>query len=72
MDELKEINLGIIEDSPSTFVSALLPNDKVEEMKVLLYEFEDYFAWTYSKMLSLPPDMAVHKLVIKFDAKSIK
>ena len=72
MDELKEINLGTEDDPRPTFISVLLPNDRVEEVKALLHEFRDCFAWTYAEMAGLSPDVAVHKLAINPEAMPVK
>ncbi|XP_028547560.1 uncharacterized protein LOC114578513, partial [Dendrobium catenatum] len=72
MDELKEVNLGTEEDPRPTFISSLLSEDQAEEMKELLCEFRDCFAWTYVEMPGLSPDVAVHRLAIKNDAVPVK
>ena len=72
VDELQEINLGTDEEPRPTFVSASLTTEKVEELKALLCEYKDCFAWNYNEMPGLSPDIAVHKLSIKPDETPIK
>ncbi|KAI0492320.1 hypothetical protein KFK09_026591 [Dendrobium nobile] len=72
IDELKEVNLGTEGDPRPTFISSLLPEDQIEEIKELLCEFRDCFAWTYAEMSGLSPDVAVHRLAIKPDAVPVK
>ena len=72
MDDLKELNLGIIEEQKPIFVSALLSADEIEEYYQLLSEYKDVFAWTYKEMPGLDPVIAVHHLAVKPGTRPIK
>ncbi|XP_074290638.1 uncharacterized protein LOC141617349 [Silene latifolia] len=65
VDELKELNLGTIEDPRPIYVSALLTKEEEEEYYKLLVEYKDVFAWSYKEMPGLSPKVAVHRLAIK-------
>ncbi|XP_074299684.1 uncharacterized protein LOC141630833 [Silene latifolia] len=65
VDELKELNLGTIEDPRPIYVSALLTKEQEEECYKLLVEYKDIFAWSYKEMPGLSPKIAVHRLAIK-------
>ncbi|XP_074277348.1 uncharacterized protein LOC141600984 [Silene latifolia] len=65
VDELKELNLGTIEDPRPIYVSALLTKEEEEEYYKLLVEYKDVFAWSYKEMPGLSPKIAVHRLAIK-------
>ncbi|KAL0302474.1 UNVERIFIED_CONTAM: hypothetical protein Sangu_3099100 [Sesamum angustifolium] len=52
IDELKELNLGTIEEPRPIFVSALLSLEEEEQYFKTLGEYKDVFAWTYKEILS--------------------
>ena len=43
-----------------------------EELIVLVKEYIDVFAWNYEDMPGLDPQVAMHRLNIKPDAKPVK
>jgi hypothetical protein len=50
VDELKEINLGIIENPHLKFINANLSHEEKEDYMRLLMENQDIFAWSYDEM----------------------
>ncbi|KAI0494874.1 hypothetical protein KFK09_025020 [Dendrobium nobile] len=72
MDELCEINLGTESDPRPIFHSALLSESEAQEYVALISEFKDCFAWNYTEMPGLDPEVAVHKLAISPDAVPVK
>ncbi|XP_020085565.1 uncharacterized protein LOC109708295, partial [Ananas comosus] len=72
IDELLEVNLGTEEEPRPTYISALLPKDEQSNLKALLLEFVDCFAWTYKEMPGLDHEVAVHKLTISPDVRPVK
>lgn len=70
-DELLEVNLGSEGDYRPTFLSKKLDEQQAAAMRNLLYEFQDCFAWSYDEMPGLDPDVAVHHLHIKKDARPV-
>lgn len=72
VDELKEVNLGTIEEPRPTFISASLSNEEVDKYMSLLTEYRDIFAWSYKEMPGLDPKVAVHHLAIKPGYRPIK
>ncbi|KAL0446059.1 UNVERIFIED_CONTAM: hypothetical protein Slati_1733800 [Sesamum latifolium] len=72
VDELKEINLGDIENPRSIYISVLLTEDEEKAYVDLLHEFKDVFAWLYKEMLDLEPKVAVHQLSIRKGARPVK
>ena len=65
VDELKEVNLGTIEEPHPTFISASLFNEEEDKYMSLLTEYKDIFAWLYKQMSELDSKVAVHPLAIK-------
>ena len=65
VDELKELNLGTLEEPRPVYVSSLLTQEEEHEYAELLSEFKDVFAWSYKEMPGLDPRIAVHRLAIK-------
>ncbi|TYJ99655.1 uncharacterized protein E5676_scaffold562G00360 [Cucumis melo var. makuwa] len=65
VDELKEVNLGTIEEPRPTFISASLFSQEEVKYMSLLTEYRDIFACSYKEMPGLYPKVAVHHLTIK-------
>ena len=72
IDELKEINLGIIEEPWPTFISALLTPKEEERYLKLLVEYKDVFSWIYKEVSRLNPSIALHHLAIKKGMRLVK
>ncbi|KAA0054385.1 uncharacterized protein E5676_scaffold2750G00020 [Cucumis melo var. makuwa] len=72
VDELKEVNLGTIEEPCPTFLSASPSSEKKGNYLSLLIEYKDIFAWSYKEMPGLDPNVAVHHLAIKLGYGPIK
>ncbi|KAL0455858.1 UNVERIFIED_CONTAM: hypothetical protein Slati_0925000 [Sesamum latifolium] len=72
VDELKEINLGGVENPRPIYISALLIDDEEEAYVELLHEFKDVFVGSYKEMPGLDPKVAVHQLSISKGAHPVK
>ncbi|KAA0062537.1 uncharacterized protein E6C27_scaffold79G00080 [Cucumis melo var. makuwa] len=72
VDELKEVNLGTIEEPRPTFNSASLSSEEEGKYMSLLTEYKDIFAWSYKEMPGLDPKVEVHHLAIKPGYRPIK
>jgi len=60
VDELKYVNLGIIEHPCPTFINAnLSPEDEGDCMELLM-AYRDIFAWSYDEMSGLDSRVVVH------------
>ncbi|KAM1476831.1 hypothetical protein ACFXTO_038775 [Malus domestica] len=68
-DPLEEINVGTADDPRSLFISALLPHTLKVELRYLLHEFKDCFAWSYHEMPGLDRTLVEHELRIKAGCK---
>ncbi|KAA0049969.1 retrotransposon protein, putative, unclassified [Cucumis melo var. makuwa] len=55
IDELKEVNLGTIEEPRPTFISASFSSEEEGKYMSLLTEYKDIFAWSYKEMSRLDP-----------------
>ncbi|KAK4384639.1 Transposon Tf2-12 polyprotein [Sesamum angolense] len=55
IDELKEVNLGDIENPRPIYISASLTHGEEITYIALLNEFKDVFAWSYKEMPGLDP-----------------
>ncbi|KAL0368039.1 UNVERIFIED_CONTAM: hypothetical protein Scaly_1022800 [Sesamum calycinum] len=55
IDELKEVNLGDIENPRPIYISASLTHGEEGTYIALLHEFKDVFAWSYKEMPGLDP-----------------
>ncbi|KAA0055545.1 uncharacterized protein E6C27_scaffold222G00180 [Cucumis melo var. makuwa] len=65
IDELKEVNLGTIEEPRPTFISIQLSDDDENEYVNLLKGYKNVFAWSYKEMSGIDPKVVVHRLAIK-------
>ncbi|KAL0300030.1 UNVERIFIED_CONTAM: Transposon Tf2-12 polyprotein [Sesamum angustifolium] len=72
IDELKEVNLGEIENPRPIYISASLTQEEEGTYIVLLYEFKDVFAWCYKEMPKLDQKLVVHHLSVKKGACPVK
>ncbi|KAA0051508.1 ty3-gypsy retrotransposon protein [Cucumis melo var. makuwa] len=72
VDELKEVNLGTIEEPRPTFISGSLSSEEEGKSMSLLTEYKDIFSWSYKEMPRLDPKVAVHHLAIKPRYRPIK
>ncbi|KAA0062672.1 hypothetical protein E6C27_scaffold79G001920 [Cucumis melo var. makuwa] len=72
VDELKEVNLGTIEEPRSTFISASLSTEEEGKYMSLLIKYKDIFAWSYKEMPGLDSKVAIHHVAIKPGYRPIK
>ena len=70
MDPLKKVTL----DGPKkfTYISSLLSNEEREQLRLVLLNNIDVFAWSHSYMVEINPTVASHKLNIIPTAKLIR
>ncbi|KAM2763111.1 hypothetical protein PS2_014761 [Malus domestica] len=71
-DPLEEINVGTADDPRPLFISALLPQQMKDELRALLTEFKDCFAWSYHEMPGLDRTLVEHELRIKPGCKPFR
>ncbi|KAL0317410.1 UNVERIFIED_CONTAM: Transposon Tf2-12 polyprotein [Sesamum angustifolium] len=64
VDELKEVNLGDIENPRPIYISASLTQEEEGTYIALLHEFKYVFAWSYKEMSGLDPKVVVHHLSV--------
>ena len=64
-DMLEEIDIGDGDRPMSMFISANLDPGYKLELKNLLKEYKDYFAWEYYEMPGLDRSIVEHRLPIK-------
>ena len=62
---LEEIDIGDGDRPRPTFISANLDPEYKQELKSLLREYKDCFAWEYYEMSGLDRSIVEHRLPIK-------
>jgi hypothetical protein len=72
MDELEEVDLGDGDTSQPTYISGNLTSRQKEDMRSLVQEFDDCFAWEYTEMPSLSRELVEHRPPIKKGFKPYK
>ncbi|KAB2627970.1 hypothetical protein D8674_032765 [Pyrus ussuriensis x Pyrus communis] len=71
-DPLEEVNVGTADDPRILFISALLPPAMKAELRKLLQEFKDCFAWSYHEMPGLDRNLVEHELRIRDGCKPFR
>nr|GMD28275.1 uncharacterized protein LOC109154689 [Ipomoea batatas] len=72
IDELKEVDLGTLENLRHIFISTLISNEDEEIYVKLLKEYIDVFAWMYKEMPGLDPNVVVHRFAVKKACHPVK
>ena len=70
MDPLESILLG--ESDKHTYVSSLSLEEEKEQLRQVLLDNIDVFAWTHSDMIDISPMHASHKLNVALSARPVR
>ena len=70
MDPLEKVTLDELEKF--TYISSLLSNEEMKQLRLVMLNNIDVFAWSHSYMLGINPTMASHKLNIIPVARPIR
>jgi hypothetical protein len=65
MDKLDEVDMGDGSTHRPTYISTNLPEDQKEQVRSLIKEFVDCFAWEYTEMSRLDRELVEHRLSTK-------
>ena len=71
-DKVIQVDVGDKDHPKPIFISESLSPQEKEEYMSLIREYIDVFAWSYEDMPGLDPEIAMHRLNIKPDAKPVK
>ena len=71
-DKVIQVDVGDKDHSKPIFISESLSPQEREDHISLIREYIDVFAWSYEDMPGLDPEIAMHRLNIKPDAKPVK
>jgi len=69
---LMKLNLGIEGDPKDVFINAILPTSFQAQIKKLLINYCDIFAWNYKDLKGIPKEIWEHKIELMADARPIK
>ena len=64
-DELQDLNLGSEDDPKMVRISIHVQGQFKEDLKTLLMEYKDVFAWDYADMKGIDPNLYQHKINLK-------
>ena len=71
--EWKEINLAPFDEEPRMIkLGSHLTDEEVEQYRHLLLEFIDVFAWSYTDLKGMPPEIVQHTIPLFPDTKPIR
>ena len=68
----KAINLGTEEERKEVKIGTTLSTATRKELKYLLQEYNDVFAWSYQDMLGLDINIVVHRLPLREECIPVK
>ena len=69
----KEINLAREEEEPKIIkIRSQLTDKEVQQYKDLMLEFIDVFAWSYTNLKGMPPEIIQHTIPLFPDTKPIR
>ena len=71
-EHLLEVDLGDASKKRPTFIGTGLSEIEQRDLIELLNGYIDCFAWSYEEMPGLAPEVALHKLAVREDAKAIQ
>ena len=71
-DRVIQVDIGSQDHPKPISISENLSFTEREELIALIREYIDVFAWNFEDMPSLDPQIAMHRLNIKPDAKPVK
>ena len=71
-DKVIQVDMGDQAYPKLIFISETLSPIKKQDLICLIWEYIDVFAWSYEDMPGLNPQMTIHHLNIKPDAKLLK
>ena len=71
-EKLVEVNLGSPNDPRPTFLGTGLDVIEQRDILELLRNYRDCFAWSYDEMPGLSPEIALHQLAVKSNARPVK
>ncbi|ONK77982.1 uncharacterized protein A4U43_C02F12980 [Asparagus officinalis] len=71
-DKVVQVNMGDEANLKPIFISDSLPSEEREELIAIIREYFNVFAWNYEDMPGLDPNVMMHCLNIKSDAKPVE
>lgn len=71
-DKITQINMETEENPKPIFISETLTTAEREDFVALIWEYIGIFTWSYKNMPGLDPQVTMHRLNIKKDAKLVK
>ena len=70
MDPMESLLLG--RPGKHTYVSSLLSEEEKEQLRQVLLDNIDVFAWTHSDMTDISPTYASHNLNVTLSARPVR
>jgi hypothetical protein len=71
-EQLKKLNLGNEEDPKEVFINAILPIPSQAQIKELLVNYRDVFAWSYKKLKGITREIYEHKIELMANVQLVK
>ncbi len=69
---MKKLNLGSERDPKEVLINAILPTSFQAQIKQLLLNYHDVFAWSYKDLKRIPREICEHKIELVANAQPIK
>jgi hypothetical protein len=71
-EQLVKLNLGSKEEPKEVLINAILPSVFQAQIKKVLVEYIDVFAWSYKELKGIPKEVCEHKIELMVNVQSIK
>jgi hypothetical protein len=71
-EQLNKLNLGSERDPKEVLINAILPISFQAQIKELLVNYCDVFAWNYKDLKGIPGEICEHKIELVANAQPIK
>jgi len=69
--EIEVVNIGVDGERREVKVGTCMSTNVRDELKTLLRDYQDIFAWSYQDMLGLSSDIVQHKLPLNPECSSV-
>ncbi len=70
--QLVKLNLGSKEEPKEVLINTILPSVFQAQIKKVLVEYIDVFAWSYKELKGIPKEVCEHKIELMVNVQLIK
>jgi hypothetical protein len=71
-EQLVKLNVGSKEEPKEVLINAILPSVSQSEIKKVLMEYKDAFAWNYKELKGIAREVCEHKIELMVNVQLVK